>query len=94
MTPHEISVYSENFKNNNMWVNIKSSIDPEVTLTGRPYGGIGFIAKKLDNIIYKPISVDSDRVIGVQIVSGDKVLLTVFGVYLPYYKGTIDQIHL
>ena len=79
-----------------MWVNLKSSIDPDVVLTGRPHGGIGFIAKRLHNIVYKPIHVDSDRICGVQLISNGKIVLTVYGVYLPYYKGTctIDQIQL
>ncbi len=77
-----------------MWVNLKSSVDPEVVLVGRPHGGIGFIAKRQENIVYKPVLVDSDRICGVQLISGGKILLTVFGVYLPYYNGTTDQIEL
>ena len=34
---------------------MKSSVDPEELLVGRPYGGVGFIANKVKNIIYKPL---------------------------------------
>jgi hypothetical protein len=37
---------------------MKSSIDPEQLLVGRPYGGIGFIANKVKDITYKPMHVE------------------------------------
>ena len=92
LTPGEVSVFSKLFKESGLWVNLSSSIDPETTLLGRPFGGIGFIAKRMSNITFKPLVIDSDRVAGVQLICAGKVLLTVFGVYLPYYKGTHDQI--
>lgn len=73
---------------------MKSSMDPTETLVGRPYGGIGFIARKVNNIIYKPIVVNSERITGVQILSNGKLILTVFGVYMPYYNGRSEQIQL
>jgi len=94
LTPHEIPVFNERFINNDMWVTLKSSVDPENIMIGRPHGGIGFIAKKVSKIVYRPIAIDSDRICGMQITSGGKLLLTVFGIYLPYYKGTTNQIQL
>jgi hypothetical protein len=73
---------------------MKSSVNAEELLIGRPHGGIGFIANRQKNITYKPITIDSDRITGVQVISGGKTLLTVFGVYLPYYNGHNDQIQL
>ena len=59
---------------------MKYSVDPEELLVGRPYGGVGFIANKVKNITYKPLHVDSDRITGVQLVSGGEIILTLFGV--------------
>ena len=61
-------------------------------LVGRPYGGVGFIANKVKNITYKPSHVHSDRITGVQLVSGGEIIFTLFGVYLPYYNGSSEQI--
>ena len=48
----------------------------------------------VNGITYKPLVVDSDRIIGVQLVSNGILLLTVLGVYLPYYNGLSAQIEL
>ena len=45
----------------------------------------------VNGITYKPLVVDSDRIIGVQMVSNGILLLTVLGVYLPYYNGLSAQ---
>ena len=44
--------------------------------------------------MHKPINVDSDRICGIQMISNEKILMTLLGVYLPYYKSSIDQIKL
>ena len=94
LSAHELPTFNNHFKDMNMWSNLKSSMDPEVVLVGRPHGGIGFVAKRLANIVYKPIVVDSDRISGVQLISDGKIILTVVGVYLPFYNSTTDQIRL
>ncbi len=76
------------------WSHMKSSIDPEEVLQGRPYGGVGFICKRIQGLIYKPIEVDNDRITGVQLVQSGKVILNIIGVYLPYYDGTPNQVAL
>ena len=76
------------------WSHMKSSIDPEEVLQGRPYGGVGFICKRIQGLIYKPIEVDNDRITGVQLIQSGKVILNIVGVYLPYYDGTPDQVAL
>ena len=37
-------------------------MDPEVIQRGRSYDGVGFICKKQNNISYRNVNVDSDRV--------------------------------
>ena len=41
---------------------------------------------------FKTASVDNDRLYGVQLISDIELPLTIVGVYLPYYKGTSEQI--
>ena len=94
LTPREVSCFKKELSDKKLWNHMKSSIDPEEQVLGRPYGGIGFIGKRVQGITYKPVSVDSDRITGVQLISGDKTLFTIFGVYLPYYNGHMDQIEL
>ena len=65
------------------WHNLKSSIDPNVVLRGRPYGGCGFVCKKVPGIVYKPITCLSDRISGIELINNGKTILTIFGVYLP-----------
>jgi len=92
LTPHKVSVFSNRFNGNNMRMNMKYNIDPDSVLIVRPHGGIGFIGNRVDGIVYKPVSADNDRICGVQLISNGKIILTVFGVYVPYYKGTSEQI--
>ena len=73
---------------------MKSSMNQEEMLTGRPYGGIGFVAKCLKHISYRPVSVNSKRIAGVQLVTNGEVILTIYGLYLPHYNGMHDQIEL
>ena len=63
-------------------------------LTGRPHGGIGFIANRVRGITYKPLNVDCDRITGMQLVSNGKIVMTLSGVYLPCFRANADQIKL
>ena len=73
---------------------MKSSVDAEELITGRPHGGIGFIANRVRGITYKPLNVDCDRITGMQLISNGKIVMTIFGVYLPYFRANSDQIKL
>ena len=94
LTQHEIACFKQRSSDHDRWTNMKSSIDAEELLTGRPHGGIGFIANRVKGITYKPISVDCDRITGMQLVSNGKIVMTIFGVYLPYFRANADQIKL
>ena len=76
------------------WSCLKSSIDSEIDLTGRPFGGIGFICKQYDGVYYKEIECDCDKISVIQICDNTGVKTAVFGIYLPYWTGTSDQIEL
>ena len=69
-------------------------MDPEVIQRGRSYGGVGFICKKQNNISYRNVNVDSDRVSVVEVLYNHKTILTVVGVYMPFYNALADQIAL
>ena len=73
---------------------MKSSINPEEILVGRPHEGIGFIAKRREDVVYRPIIIDSNRIAAVQLISNGQVILTVYGVYMPHFNGQSDQIEL
>ena len=75
---------------------LKSGVDPEVPLNGRPYGGTGFICKKINGLVFQNIDIENDRICLIKVIqqNSQKVLLNVLGVYLPYFNGTIDQIAL
>ena len=92
LTPHEVSALKHKFNDSEKWFHMKSSINPEEVLVGRPHGGIGFIGNRVKGITYKPLNIESDRVTGVELISGGKSTLTVFGVYLPFYNGRNDQL--
>ena len=94
LTQHDIACFKQRSSDHDRWTYMKSSIDAEELLTGRPHGGIGFIANRVKGITYKPISVDCDRITGMQLVSNGKIVMTIFGVYLPYFRANADQIKL
>ena len=47
------------------WCHMKSSVCPETTLVGWPYGGTGFLCTKAANKSYKAVCCESDRICGV-----------------------------
>ena len=75
---------------------LKSSVDPEEVLLGRPHGGIGFICKKSKDLYFNFMDVNSDRICVMKVLEKNsrKILLNVIGVYLPYFSGTTDQVSL
>ena len=48
----------------------------------------------MKGITCKPLSVDCDRITGMQLDSNGKIVMTIFGVYLPYFRANVDQIKL
>lgn len=73
--------------------------DTDCTYRGRPFGGVAFLCRNSSglNVQYREVAVNSDRLIAIDIcdVSGGCVLLTLVGVYLPYYvSGNADQTEL
>ena len=84
LTENEIASFRQRFTLNNRWMHMKSSINPEEILVGRPHGGIGFIAKRREDVVYRPIIIDPNRIAGVQLISNGQVILTVYGVYMPH----------
>ena len=95
-----MSAISDVFKDHQCY--LKSSIDPTEVLYGRPYGGIGFLCKKMKGVAYRPIECLSDRLYGLEIIVNKKVIACIFGVYLPcndhsqgqmdLYLETLDQL--
>ena len=94
LQPYELSNMTELLNDYELACNLKSSVDPEEALVGRPYGGIGFIYKKNEGLMYKFVEIDNDRICWLKIIKDNRVLLNIFGVYMPYFNGTSDQIGL
>ena len=68
------------------WVHLKSSMDPTEAAHGRPFGGCGFLCKKFtdQDVSYRPINCDSDRLSGVEVVRDGKTVMSILGVYMPF----------
>ena len=76
-------------------VHMKSSMTSEdLTMAGRPYGGVGFVCKQKAGFTYDEIKCDSDRVMGLDISYNGCKVITVCGVYMPYNNGTATQTQL
>ena len=69
-------------------------MDPETLHTGLPYSGVGFICKKHPGVNYVHIDVDNDRLSVLQLMSKGSIVVTILGVYLPYFNGQGDQAEL
>jgi endonuclease/exonuclease/phosphatase family metal-dependent hydrolase len=74
------------------WSILKSSIAPDISFAGRPYGGVRVFCKKKTCLHYKNVECDNDRLCFVQVCNNSGVMLNVLGVYLPYWNGYKDQI--
>ena len=94
LTQHEIACFKQRSSDHDRWTYMKSSVDAEELSTGRPHGGIGFIANRVRDVTYKPLNVECDRITGMQLVSNGRIVVTIFGVYLPYFRANADQIKL
>ena len=80
LRPNELHTIPNDMNRMSYWCDMKSSIDPEVMLEGRPYSCVGMICKKTLGVCYISLSTDNDRISTIQIVINEKVYLTVIGV--------------
>ena len=89
---HELSHVQQTLHGQGKWIYLKSSMDHEVVY--RPFGGVGFICKNQEGLTYRCIDVDNDRICVLQVISCQKPLLTIIGVYMPYFNGHHEQLEL
>ena len=94
LRPHELSVVKSNLGDDGKWCYLKSSVDPEAVLSGRSYGGVGFICKQKKGISFRIINTSSDRISGFMMCHYGKPLLCILGVYMPFFNGAPEQIQL
>ena len=92
LTVSETAAIKDCFKDK--WVYFKSSMCPEDVISGRPYGGVGFVCDQIAGLDYKIIEIDCDRICAMEIIRKNVVILTVIGVYLPYCNQTVNQMEL
>ncbi len=90
--PSELAYFKNIFKSQNCVSYLKSSIDPESVLTGRPYGGVGFVCKRTQGFSFYPIDCSNDRISVIKVKSGSRVSVTLIGVYMPYHNGSAAQV--
>ena len=55
---------------------------------------MGWICNKTNNVTYKAIDIDNDRISGIQIIVQGKTVMNILDVYLPFHNGSSDQIEL
>ena len=78
-----------------LWCHLQSSVkNTDRPISGRPYGGIGFVCKHFRNTTYRVMNISSDRVLGLQVIRNHHVLLNIIGVYLPCHDSTTDTMDL
>ena len=66
-----------------IWCHLQSGMDPDVDLSGRPYGGVSFLCRRSEDLAYKVMDPLSKRVLGLHVLNDNKVVLNIIGVYLP-----------
>ena len=73
---YEISPVKNIFRDSGYTSYLKSSMDPEEPLIGRPHGGVGFLCKLVPGLMYKHCDIMNDRVCHLKILSSvDKNVL-------------------
>ena len=91
---HEISQIQNQLNNDGYWSTLKTPMNPELIQHGRSFGGVGFIGRKLNNVTYKIINVDSDRICAIEILYDTQSILTIIGVYMPFHNDKRDRCEL
>ena len=94
LSQQEIISFNYSICNDGYWAGLKTSINHEESLRGRPFGGVGFLARETKNFTYKLLTLDSERLAGMEVLANGSRVLRLFGVYLPYYNGKADQVEL
>ena len=88
LKPDDLNVIRQMIQKQNYHCILKTSVDSEVTLEGRPYGGVCFIYKNMPNINIVNIEVDDERICAIKLLSGGRVVLTIIGAYMPHCDGS------
>jgi exonuclease III len=94
LNPCDAKHVEQCYNDDGYWCTLKSRIDPEVIQRGRSYGGVGFICNRKSGMSYRNVDIDCDRVSVLQVMYEQRPVLTIIGVYLPFYNGSSDQIAL
>ena len=94
LKPCELSHFNNTYNSKKCWTYMKSSVDAESVLEGWAHGGMGWICNKTNNVTYKAIDIDNDRISGIQIIVQGKTVMNILDVYLPFHNGSSDQIEL
>ena len=89
---------NSHFREQSYWCNLNSSVPADEVLAGQPYGGVGFVCCKREHCKNVP---HNNRISVIQIINNKNVLVTIVGVYLPFYRNssiiefseTLDKIH-
>ncbi len=63
------------------------SISLSLSLVGRLHGGVGFVCKPMQGIVYKPIDIECDKMMALQLINNGKPVLNILVVYLPCFDG-------
>ena len=94
--PSELPGVKRLLQQNNLNSFLKSSINPEETLVGRPHGGIGFIYRNVEGLTFTCPDTDNDRLAIMKIShrQSGRIVLNLIGVYLPHHNGSPEQIAL
>ena len=100
LKPSKLFEPNNTFKERGFWCNLKYSVPADQVLIGRPFGGVGFVCRKIQNYTVKEISQEDNKLSVIQLINNKKVLVTLIGVYLPYlncasltpqYNETLDK---
>ena len=76
------------------WCHFVSSMDPLEQVSGRPYGGLGFICQNIPGVSFQEIACDTDRICGLEVSVSGSILFSVFGLYLPFNNHSRENIDL
>ena len=84
LLPHELPTIRKTFSDQGKAAFLRSRVDPLMENRGRPHGGIGFICDNSVGLAYKYEECDSDRICSLKVYKNQNIILTIYGVYLPY----------
>ena len=94
LLPHEIPAIKDKFLDHGKTALLSSSVDPLLPLKGRPYGGTGFLCDSKCGLSFQLQECDSKRILGLKVYKNQKLLLVIYGLYLPYENHTLEQMEL